>query len=275
MRLDRFEITSHVLGFFRLDGGAMFGSVPKNIWAKRIPSDEENCIPLAARSLLIRDGKRVFLVDAGLGEKWGDKQRQIFAIQNRSVNDWGFSPAEVTDLILTHLHFDHAGGVSRYDADGELELCYPDATTHLQRANWENARNPTLKERASYLKENVEVLAKAKLNLVDGSTEIHPEIWVHRVDGHTRGQQVVEVRGTERSVFFGTDLIPTSRHLPLPFHMGYDACAETLMREKDDFLKSVLERDSLLVFQHDPDTAAGRVGRDERGQYKLEEAVTL
>lgn len=275
MKLGRFEISTHVLGHFRLDGGAMFGSVPKNIWAKKIPADDENCIALATRSLLISDGERRFLVDVGCGEKWEAKPRAIFAIRNRPVAEWGFDPAQITDVILTHLHFDHAGGISYFSPDGNLKLAFPQARVHLQADNFRNASAPTLKERASYLKDNVEILKSADLNLVDGSTEIHPGIWVHRVDGHTLGQQVVEARTGEGSVYFATDLIPTAHHLPLAFHMGYDVCAETLMREKAEFLEKLANQDAIIVFQHDKDVAAGRVGLDDRGQYCLASQVQI
>ena len=277
MQFGRFEVTSHVLGRFRLDGGAMFGSVPKNIWAKRITPDAENCIPLSTRSLVIRADNRVFLTDVGMGEKWNEKQRVIYAIQNVAPDQYGFNVEEVTDVILTHLHFDHAGGISRYVSGnaGTVELCYPNAQVHLQADNWDNARKPTLKERASYLKENVFILEQAKLNLVDGNVEIFPDLWVHKVSGHTRGQQVIELRAGERSMFFMTDLVPTYRHLPVPFHMGYDAWAERVLDEKTEYLGRIFKTGSIVAFQHDPDIAACTLKVDEQGHFGVGEVVTL
>lgn len=273
----RFRVSLIDFGSFRLDGGAMFGSVPKNLWSKKIASDAENCIPLALRSLLIEGDGRTILVDVGIGEKWTEKQRAIFAIRNTPANELGIEPEQITDIILTHLHFDHAGGISRYKSGSpeELELVYPQATVHVQKANFENAANPNVKERASYLQENCAILRGAKLRLLEGKTEVFPDLWVHTFNGHTRGQQTVELRDGETSLVFPTDLIPTVHHLPVPFHMGYDICAETILREKEAFLADCVARNAIVVFQHDPAVAAGRVVRDERGQFALGERVSI
>jgi glyoxylase-like metal-dependent hydrolase (beta-lactamase superfamily II) len=267
MKIGAFTISEVIFGHFRLDGGCMFGSVPKNLWSRSIPGDTENCISLACRSLLIDIGTRRFLVDVGMGEKWSDKQRQIYGIKNTPKESWGFDPKSVTDVILTHLHFDHAGGITSPTPDGGVELSFPDATIHLQKANWEHANNPTLKDRASYLPENVKPLAKAKLSLYEGTSEIVPGLVVHRVDGHTKGQQWIEITDGSDKLFFATDLIPTAHHVPLAYHMGYDVCAETLLLEKHSFLERARTENALLCFQHDADTAAVRVTMNERGQY--------
>jgi glyoxylase-like metal-dependent hydrolase (beta-lactamase superfamily II) len=269
MKLGRFTIQEVLFGNFRLDGGCMFGSVPKNLWTKSIAADEENCIPLVCRSLLIRDGARTFLIDVGMGDKWGEKQRQIFAIQNTPLNTWGFNRDEVTDIILTHLHFDHAGGITHYNEANEPELSFPKARIHLQEANWIHAQNPTPKDRASYLPENVLPLKGSLLSLYQGDSEIHPGISVHRVDGHTPGQQWIEIQDDGASLFFATDLIPTAHHISLPYHMGYDVCAATLLAEKTDFLERAVNEDALVCFQHDRDTPTVQVTRDVRGQYAI------
>jgi glyoxylase-like metal-dependent hydrolase (beta-lactamase superfamily II) len=266
MKIGAFTITEVIFGHFRLDGGCMFGSVPKNLWSRSIPGDVENCINLACRSLLIDIGSRRFLVDVGMGEKWSDKQRQIYGIKNSPRDSWGFDPKSVTDVILTHLHFDHAGGITSPTPDGGVALSFPDATIHLQKANWEHANNPTLKDRASYLPENIKPLANAHLALYEGTSEIVPGLLVHRVDGHTRGQQWIEVVDGANKLFFATDLIPTAHHVPLAYHMGYDVCAETLLVEKQSFLERALAENALLCFQHDADTAAVRVVLTDRGQ---------
>lgn len=253
----------------------MFGSVPKNLWSKSIPADDENRIPLVCRSLVIEDGSRTFLLDVGIGDKWSEKQLAIYGIQLNEELRGGYSPASVTDVILTHLHFDHAGGISYRTAAGELALRYPQATIHLQASNWQQAQNPTPKDRASYLPENVEPLKNAKLMPCDGVVEIAPDIIVHRVDGHTPGQQWIEIRGGSEPVFFATDLIPTSHHLPLAYHMGYDVCAETLLREKLHFLERATAENAIVVFQHDSLVEAARVGLNERGQFSVRERVSL
>lgn len=269
MKFGQFEVTTVTFGTFRLDGGAMFGSVPKNLWSKRISADAENCIPLAARCLHITTKDRQILVDLGLGDKWEDKQRQIFDIQNTPIQSLPFNPEHITDIVLTHLHFDHAGGISHWASQDKKEpiLTYQKARIYLQKANFENAKSPSLRERASYLPENVTVLESAALQLVDGSAEVLPGIWVHRVDGHTVGQQWIELVDGTRSIMYPTDLIPTSHHLALPFTMGYDICAATVMKEKEEFLQRALSRDALLVYEHDPLVAASAVTIDQRGHY--------
>jgi len=269
MKFGPFEVKTITFGTFRLDGGAMFGSVPKNLWSKRIAADAENCIPLAARCLHITYNDRQILVDVGLGDKWEQKQRDIFAIKNSPPDTLPFRVEEITDIVLTHLHFDHAGGISHWASADKREavLSYPSARIFLQRANLENAKSPSLRERASYLPENVNVLDSAQLHLVDGTAEILPGLWVHRVDGHTVGQQWVELRDGGCSIVYPTDLIPTSHHLSLPFTMGYDICAATVMKEKEAFLQHAISRNALIVYEHDPLVAASKVTLDQRGQY--------
>ncbi len=272
MRFGTFGISAHNHGFFRLDGGAMFGTVPKAIWSKLAPPDDENRIRLAARSLVIRAGARVFMVDAGMGDRWTEKLRRIFDIRPQA-DDPGMDPESVTDIILTHLHFDHARGIfrARPGAEGEVDLRYPNAKVHVQADNYENAKKPNARERASYLAEDVKLLERTRLVLTSGSQEIYPGLWVHRGDGHTRGHQWVEIKGDGSSLAFPADIVPTSRHLPLPYLMGYDICAERLLEEKDALLSRAVAESWILVFGHDPDVPAGRVTRDEKGHYALGE----
>jgi glyoxylase-like metal-dependent hydrolase (beta-lactamase superfamily II) len=277
MTFGRFRVSVVNHGFYRLDGGAMFGTVPKVIWSRLIPPDDENCIPLATRSLVIDAGKRVFLVDVGNGDKWSEKFRGIYGIRNFPPAEVGFDPAAVTDIVLSHLHFDHAGGISKKKpaSGAEVELCYPGANVFLQADNYETARRPNARERASYLEENVLVLEQAKLRLTRGSEEIYPGIWVHETNGHTRGLQWLEVRNGDESVVFPSDLIPTSHHLHLPFTMGYDMSAETLLVEKESFLSRASAGRWIVVFIHDPEIAAGRVAIDDKGRHVLGERVAF
>jgi glyoxylase-like metal-dependent hydrolase (beta-lactamase superfamily II) len=277
MRFGPFNVRSLNHGFYRLDGGAMFGTVPKTIWSRLLPPDDENCIRLATRSVLIEAGDRLLIVDVGNGDKWTEKLRRIYGVQNFSPEESGFDPALVTDVVLSHLHFDHAGGLARYKpgSQTDLELCYPGATVFLQADNSETARNPNPRERASYLEDNVRALDLARLRLTRGSEEIYPGLWVHQNNGHTLGQQWLEVRNDRESIVFPSDLIPTSHHLPLPYLMGYDMSAETLLREKKDFLDRAVAGRWIVVFVHDPEVPAGRVKIDEKGRYELEEPVVL
>jgi glyoxylase-like metal-dependent hydrolase (beta-lactamase superfamily II) len=262
-------------GVFRLDGGAMFGSVPKALWQARAPADAENRIELSTRVLYLesRDGRRRILIDLGNGEKFDEKSRQMFALEPRPPADWGVPLDGITDVILTHLHFDHAGGISRKAADGRLELCFPRARVHLQRANWENARAPTERERASYLRENIEPLERADLRLLDGDGEVLPGIRALVFDGHTRGLQGLVIGDGPGAVAFPSDLIPTASHLHLPWIMGYDRCAETTLEEKRRFLERAAAERWVLVFEHDPRIAAASVQVDERGRYAIDRVV--
>jgi len=272
MRFGRYSVKMVLFGTFRLDGGSMFGSVPKTIWQKSIPGDQENCIPLACRSLLLEDVSRTILIDVGIGDKWNDKHRQIYNVELAPRETLGFNPAHVTDIVLTHLHFDHAGGISHYSSPDTLALTYPQACVHLQSANWERANNPTPKDRASYLLENIEPLRSSNLRLYDGSVEILPDLHVHRVDGHTPGQQWIEIGPCSDSsaprLFFPTDLIPTSHHVPLAFHMGYDVCADTILREKLAFLERAISTNATVCFQHDRDIALARIVKNSKGGFE-------
>jgi glyoxylase-like metal-dependent hydrolase (beta-lactamase superfamily II) len=277
MRFGPFTVSAYNHGFFRLDGGAMFGTVPKTIWSKLMPPDDDNRIRMAARSLIIRAEERVFMVDAGMGDRWTEKLRRIYDIQPGVDNDPGFDTDSVTDIILTHLHFDHARGIfrARPEAEGEVDLRYPQARVYVQAANYENARKPNARERASYLAEDVKLLERTPLVFTSGSQELYPGIWVHGTNGHTRGHQWVEVKNGDVSVAFPSDIVPTSRHLPLPYLMGYDVSAETLLGEKDELLNRAVAERWILVFGHDPDVPAGRITRDEKGHYTLEEEIAL
>jgi glyoxylase-like metal-dependent hydrolase (beta-lactamase superfamily II) len=268
MKIGRYSIQMVLFGSFRLDGGCMFGSVPKNLWTKSIQGDAENCIPLACRSLLLDDGTRKILIDVGPGNTWSDKLKKIYGISLTPKEKLGFQPSEITDVILTHLHFDHAAGVSYQHADGTMALTYPQARIHLQTANWERAQNPSPKDKASYLPTTVEPLKQAQLELCDGTVEILPEIVVHRVDGHTPGQQWIEIGSGDERIFFPTDLIPTSHHVPLAYHMGYDVCADTLLREKLAFLERAVQPGVTVCFQHDIDVPFAKVRQNERGGFE-------
>ena len=273
MKFGRYQISFPNHGSFRLDGGSMFGSVPKKLWSKMMLCDDENCIKLATRSLLLEDDTRKILVDVGNGVKGSEKFKKIFAIENNP--DPGFTKSEITDVVLTHLHFDHAGGLSYFNGNGELELSYPQAIHYLQEDNFKTAKDPNLREKASYLPDHVDILDQARLRLLSGSKEIFPNIFVHQVNGHTRGQQYIEVRSDNDRLYFPTDLIPTSHHLPIPYNMGYDICAETIMKEKTAFLEKALSEDALIVFQHDPDVAACRICKNEKGHFAVREVVDL
>lgn len=261
MQIGRYRISVHNHGFFRLDGGAMFGSVPKALWAREASPDDQNRILLATRSLIIEDGERKILVDVGCGDKWSEKNRAIFCI-----DEVAYTPVDgVTDVLLTHLHFDHAGGVSR-NGSGGLEPCYPNARHYVAAVNYENAQSPNVRERASYLAENVSILAQVNLTLTEDGQELWPGLTVHQANGHTHGLQWIKLSDGGLTVVYPADMCPTSKHLLVPFVMGYDMCAERAMEEKRVLLQQAVAESWIVVFEHDPVLAAGRVALDERGR---------
>ena len=259
------EWTLHTVeaGFLWLDGGSMFGSVPKPLWSRTNPADERNRIRLAMRTMLLRGHGRTVLVDDGLGDKMSDKLRDIYRVEpepslEQSLAALGVKPADVTDVILTHLHFDHAGGSTRRGPNG-LEPTFPNARWYLQRRNWDNAHAPNPRERASYMPENYDALeAAGVLTLWDGPARPWPGVETIPIHGHTRGQQVVRVEGGGQVAYFVSDLIPTAAHVRIPFVMGYDVAAIETMEEKRALLSRAVQERAWIVLEHDPDTALAR-----------------
>ncbi len=270
MKIGRYRVRLHNHGFFRLDGGAMFGTVPKTLWERESPADDANRILLATRSLIVEDGERILLIDAGCGDKWSDKEQSIYAIEHVP-----YIPVPgVTDLLLTHLHFDHAGGVSRYSQNSHtVEPCYPLARHYVSQANYANAQAPNIRERGSYLAANADVLSQVELRLVEDGEEIWPGLTVHKADGHTVGLMWVKLTDDGTTIAFPADLIPTSNHLPIAYVMGYDICAERSMQEKQAFLTQAIAESWIVVFEHDPVVEAARLKWDERGRPVVTEVV--
>lgn len=267
-----YEVTSTVLGELSLDGGAIFGSVPKTLWSKWLPPDADNRIRIVTRSLLIRGHGRSILVDAGMGNKWEQRFIDIFAIQECPEALAAVDRDPPTDVVLTHLHFDHCGGLTRQN-DLQTVLSWPAASVYVQSENYKIASAPNPKEKASYLRENVEPLQHGKLNLLNGPAEIFPGIRVHVMSGHTAGLQCVEIRDDSQILLFPSDLIPTSHHLPTHFTMGYDMCASEVMKEREEILRYAEETGAVVVFEHDPDVPAATIGRNKRWHFCVKETI--
>ena len=250
----------------------MFGTVPKTLWARETPADDSNRILLATRSLIVEDGERTLLIDTGCGDKWSEKNMAIYCLEEKP-----YEPVPgVTDILLTHLHFDHAGGLSRFSQKSQaLEPCYLSARHYLSRANYSNAKTPNVRERVSYLKENIDVLTQVDLKLIEDGDEIWPGLTVHRADGHTHGLLWVKLTADGTTVAFPADLIPTTKHLRVAYVMGYDICAERSMQEKQAFLTRAIAESWIVVFAHDPVVGAARLSLDERGQPVVAELVEL
>ncbi|MBL0313443.1 MAG: MBL fold metallo-hydrolase [Holophagaceae bacterium] len=264
-------------GTFRLDGGAMFGTVPKVVWNKIYPADEENMILMATNCLLIRgevDGvKHVVLVDNGNGDKESDDFMVRFKFQGRGVLDaelakHGVKPEDITMQILTHLHFDHAGGSTRFDGAGQVVPSFPNARYLVQKKDLEDAKHPHLRVKASYLAKNWEPLeAAGLLETVEGNVEILPGISVRMVPGHIAGLQAVVIESGARKLMYIADLIPTARHIQPAWAMGYDLDVVTCVNERQQLLSEVTGTDTVLVFEHDPEIPSGTVSQDSKGRY--------
>lgn len=256
-------------GRFRLDGGAMFGVVPKPLWSKQIPADDRNRITLALRCLLLRVGERLVLVDSGMGELWSDKERDIYAIDNLdggvvgALRRLAVEAEAITDVIVTHLHFDHAGGLISADDDGRRHLTFPRARHHVQRRHLNWSRHASVKDRGSFRGDDIALLVRSgKLHVLDGDTEVVAGVEALVSEGHTVGQQLVRVRGGGRTLLFCADVIPTAAHLRLPWVMGYDIHPLSTIEEKQTILAQAVEEKWILCFEHDAEIVACTVGEE-------------
>jgi glyoxylase-like metal-dependent hydrolase (beta-lactamase superfamily II) len=251
-------------GLIRLDGGSMFGSVPKTMWSKAHPADDRNRIQLAMRCLLLEGEGRRILVDDGAGDKLPGKLADIYAIDHstftleRSLAALELGVGDITDVVLTHLHFDHAGGSTKSEG-GVLVPRLPNAMFHVQRRNWDNAHHANPRERASYMAENYDPLETAgRLRMWDGPQKPWNGIEWFTADGHTRGQQLVRVAGGGSVLYFVADLIPTRSHVRIPFVMGYDVAAIETMQEKRALLERAVSERAWVCLEHDSEVALGR-----------------
>ena len=253
-------------GLFGLDGGAMFGVVPRPLWSRTNPPDQKGRIRLGMRLLLIEGPERTFLVDTGMGDKFSGKENAIYAAEgcvepDEALRRAGLDPARVTDVLLTHLHFDHAGGSTR----GDGTPVFPEARYHLQRAQYEWGRNPSPKDRASFRPLDFRPLAEQdRLVLHDGRTEIADGIELLVVDGHTRGMAMVKLSDGSDTLLYPADLVPTRTHLRVPFVMAYDNEPLKTIREKQEWLGRAADEGWIVFFEHDADTVACRVQRGEK-----------
>jgi glyoxylase-like metal-dependent hydrolase (beta-lactamase superfamily II) len=268
-----FELIPLLDGFFRLDGGAMFGVVPKPLWERRAPADERNRIRLGVRPLLVR-GERTMIIDAGIGAKMDAKSVDIYGIDRSrnlddSLRDAGLGVADIDIVLASHLHFDHAGGFTSVIAD-RIVPTFPRARYVARSAEWEDATHPHERNRASYLQENFVPLASAGvLDLVAGDEPIMPGVRVVRTGGHTMHHQIVMIESGGRTAVFAADLIPTTAHVDEAWIMGYDLYPMDTLAFKRRFVREAIDREYLVFFEHDPEVAAGYI-REENGRKRVE-----
>ncbi len=271
------ELISLCDGLIRLDGGAMFGIVPKPLWEKQAPADGRNRITLAMRPLIVR-GARTMIIDAGLGAKDSAKFHDIYGVdRTRSLEvtmaEAGIAPEDVDIVLATHLHFDHAGGFTYRDAGGKVRPTFPRAQYIVRRGEWEDATHTHPRNRASYLADNFVPLAEAGvLQLVDDDATIMPGVKVRRTGGHTMHHQMVFIESKKKTAAYVADLIPTTAHLPDPWIMGFDLYPMDTLAAKQRFLKEALEQEMLVFFEHDPVVAAGYI-REQDGKRRVEPAM--
>ena len=269
--------------YFKLDGGAMFGVVPKSIWNKLNPADENNLCNWAMRCLLIEDGNKLILIDNGVGNKQDAKFFSHYYLNGEytldsSLKKAGFNKDDITDVILTHLHFDHCGG-SIDRIDGKLVPAFKNATYWSNERHWEWATKPNDREKASFLKENILPIKEsgqlkmvkgewAKVNsekLEEAASEILPEISFRFVNGHTDAMMLPQIIYKDKTIVYMADLLPSVHHIPMPYVMGYDMFPLTTMNEKKSFLKEAIEKDYILFFEHDPVNECCNLHQTERG----------
>jgi glyoxylase-like metal-dependent hydrolase (beta-lactamase superfamily II) len=259
-------------GYFRLDGGAMFGVVPKPLWEKRAPADDRNRITLGMRPLLVKgpstssgQASRLMIIDAGCGDKMDAKSADIYGLDRgvdltASLQHAGVRAEDIDLVLASHLHFDHAGGFTTRDPDGIVRPRFPNARYVVNRGEWEDATHPHERNRASYLPENFVPLEAA--GVVDFMTKegvVIDEVRVRRTGGHTRCHQIVYIESAGKTAVFTADLIPTTAHVDLPWIMGYDLYPMETLEFKRAFLREAVAGEYLIFFEHDPNIAAGYI----------------
>lgn len=267
-------------GFFKLDGGAMFGVVPKSIWNRINPADDNNMCNWAMRCLLVISGNRKILIDTGIGTKQSEKFYGYYYLNGMdslelSLRNVGLDSSDITDVIITHLHFDHVGGAVRWKKDRSgYEPAFPNATYHLSKEHWNHANHPNPREKASFLPENFIPLQEAGvLNFVQPNEEVFGGIFCRMVNGHTVSMICPEIHTGNEVVFYGADLYPSAAHVPLNYVMAYDIEPLRSMEEKSFWNKQILDNNWNLFFEHDREIAISKIAVNEKGLYTAGEVI--
>ncbi len=275
MKFGEFEIFSISDGLFRLDGGAMFGVVPKALWQRTNEPDTSNRILLGLNCLLIKSKNDNILVDTGVGQNFDEKFAGMFGIDHekgelhQGLAEHGLSPEDITKVVMTHLHFDHSGGNCKLDESGQEAPAFPNAVYHIRQGEFEYANDPDPRSKGSYLKKNWQALEKSgQIELNKDDAEIIPGVSVELADGHTRDHQVVKICSENKTACFLADLVPTQSHLKTPYVMGYDLYPKTTMEVKARILQQAFKENWLLLFEHSPNIKAGYL-MEKEGRFQL------
>ena len=280
MKIGKYDLYSVETSEFGLDGGAMFGIIPKPVWEKKVSADELNRVNMVTRSLLLVSDEKKILIDTGNGTKWEEKYKQIYDINTdqynieKSLGKYGFSSEQITDVICTHMHFDHIGGNTKIKS-GEVVPTFPNAKYWISEKNWKLANHPSQKDAGSFIEHDWKVLAENQMiEIIDGREPFIEGIETFVTHGHTPGLLHPIVSDGSNKLFYGADIFPMVAHIPIPWVMAYDVQPVVTMEEKQKLLQKMEREDWILFFEHDPHVQACTVHKDGK-HYKLNKRIQI
>lgn len=280
MKIGKYDLYSVETSEFGLDGGAMFGIIPKPVWEKKVSADELNRVNMVTRSLLLVSDEKKILIDTGNGTKWEEKYKQIYDINTdqynieKSLGKYGFSSEQITDVICTHMHFDHIGGNTKIKS-GEVVPTFPNAKYWISEENWKLANHPSQKDAGSFIEHDWKVLAENQMiEIIDGREPFIEGIETIVTHGHTPGLLHPIVSDGSNKLFYGADIFPMVAHIPIPWVMAYDVQPVVTMEEKQKLLQKMEREDWILFFEHDPHIQACSVHKDGK-HYKLNKEIKI